>query len=148
MMHPLIYRLLADYGYTDVSLANIDEFSSQPGTNVLFFPGDPAVVRDATDVAVVIPELVTAFGDRLNAGVVTDVFGDGMELKRRYGFREYPSLVFLRDGKYVGTISRIQDWAVYLEQIAELLEAPTRRPPGFAIPVVTETTDEQREPLR
>ena len=81
-------------------------------------------------------------------GYSDDVFGDGKELKRRYGFREYPSLVFLRDGKYVGTISRIQDWVVYLEQIAELLEAPTRRPPGFAIPVVTETTDEQREPLR
>jgi len=148
MMHPLIYRLLTEHGYSDVSLDNIDEFATQPGMNVLFFPGDPAVVRDATDVAVVIPELVAVFGDQLNPGVVTDVFGDGMELKRRYGFREYPSLVFLRDGKYVGTISRIQDWTVYLEQIAALLDAPARRPPGFAIPVVTETTDEQRKPLQ
>ena len=143
-MHPLIQRLLDELGYPDVGLVDVDDFVAEPGMNVLFFPGDPKIVRDATDVAVILPELVAAFDGRLRPGVVTDVFGDGLELKRRYGFREYPSLVFLRGGEYVDTISRVQDWADYLAQIAALFEAPARRAPGFAIPVVTETADEQR----
>ena len=137
MSHPLIDRLTADFGYAEISLTNHDEFVACDGMNVLFFPGDPQTVRDATDVAVILPELVAAFDGRLRPGVVTDVFGDGKELKHRYGFTEYPSLVFVRAGEYVGTITRVQDWADYLRQIDELLVAPARRAPGFSIPVVT-----------
>lgn len=137
MSHPLIERLLTELGYAEVSLANHDEFVAGPGMNVLFFPGDPKTVKDATDVAVVLPELVAAFEGRLRPGVVTDVFGDGKALKRHYGFSEYPSLVFMRSGDYVGTISRIRDWSEYLDSISELFAAAPRRPPGFSIPVVT-----------
>ena len=105
--------------------------------NVLFFPGEPSTVKDATDVAVVLPELVQAFGDQLRPGVVTDTWGAGKELKRHYGFSAYPSLVFVRGGEYVGTISRIQDWSDYIDQINRLLVAAPSRPPGFSIPVVS-----------
>jgi hydrogenase-1 operon protein HyaE len=135
--HPLIDRLLQQLAYAEVSIANHDAFVAEPGMNVLFFPGDPDTVKDATDVAVVLPELVNAFCDRLRAGVVTDVFGDGKVLKRQYGFTEYPALVFVRGGEFVGTITRIQDWGDYLEKISDLLVAAPRRPPGFSIPVVT-----------
>jgi len=137
MNHPLIDRLVSELDYDVVSLENHDEFVAGPGMNVLFFPGDPQTVRDATDVAVILPELVAAFDGRLNPGVVTDTFGDGKTLKMRYGFREYPSLVFVRDGEYVGTISRVQDWSEYLQRINDLLVATARRAPGFSIPVVT-----------
>ncbi len=133
----LIDRLVGELGYTEISLDNHDEFVATPGMNVLFFPGDPQTVKDATDVAVVLPELVDTFSGRLNPGVVTDTFGDGVELKRRYGFTHYPSLVFIRDGDYVGTISRIRDWQEYLNDIEELLIAAPRRAPGFAIEVVS-----------
>ena len=103
----------------------------------LFFPGDPKTVRDSTDVAVVLPEIVNTFGDQLRPGVVTDVFGDGKALMRHYGFREYPALVFVRAGEYVGVITRIQDWNVYLERVPELMVMAPSRPPGFSIPVVS-----------
>ncbi|MBT8088181.1 MAG: hydrogenase-1 expression HyaE [Gammaproteobacteria bacterium] len=137
MSAPLIDRLVTEHGFPEVSLATHDEFVSRQGMNVLFFPGDTTTVRDATDVAVVLPELVAAFEGRLGPGVVTDVFGDGKTLKRRYGFTEYPALVFVRSGDYVGTIARIQDWGYYLEKISELFAAPPRRPPGFSVPVVS-----------
>lgn len=136
-MHPLIDHLLETHGYPDIDLANHDDFVAEPGMNVLFFPGDPATVRDATDVAVVLPELVAAFEGRLQPGIVTDVYGDGVALKRRYGFTEFPALVFVRSGGYVGTVARIRDWAEYLEGIAALFDAEPKRPPGFSIPVVT-----------
>lgn len=137
MSHPLIDRLLTELDYAEVSLANHDEFVAEPGMNVLFFPGDPATVKDATDVAVVLPELVNAFEGQLRPGVVTDTFGDGKMLKRQYGFSEFPTLVFIRSGDYVGAISRIQDWGEYLDKISDLFVAKPRRPPGFSIPVVT-----------
>ena len=135
--HPLIDRLLVELGYPEVDLDNHDTFVAKPGMNVLFFPGDPETVRDATDVAVVLPELVAAFDGRLTPGVVTDTWGAGKSLKQKYGFSTYPALVFVRQGGYVGAISRIQDWSEYLNKINELMVAETRRPPGFDIPVVS-----------
>lgn len=137
MSHALIERLLTELNYVEVSLANHDEFVTEPGMNVLFFPGDASTVKDATDVAVVLPELVQAFDGQLRPGVVTDVFGDGKLLKRQYGFSEYPALIFVRSGEYVGTICRIRDWGEYLDTISDLFVAAPKRPPGFSIPVVT-----------
>ena len=137
MSHVLIDRLTDELGYARVTLDNYEDFVAEPGMNVLFFPGDPATVKDSTDVAVVLPELVNAFGGQLRPGVVADTYGDGKELKRHYGFSAFPSLVFVRGGEYVGTITRIQDWGDYLDTINDLLVAAPRRPPGFGIPVVT-----------
>lgn len=137
MSHPLIDRLLEEFGYAEVSLANHDDFVAQPGMNVLFFPGDPNSVKDSTDVAVVLPELVSVFEDKLRPGVVTDVRGDGAELQKKYGFGAYPALVFVREGEYVGVITRIQNWVDYIEEIGNLLVAPPKRAPGFSIPVVS-----------
>lgn len=137
MSHVLIDRLVSDLGYSEVSMDNHDEFVATPGMNVLFFPGDAKTVQDATDVAVVLPELVGAFRGKLNAGIVTDTFGDGVRLKRMYGFTHFPSLVFVRDGDYVGTISRIRDWQEYITLINEFLVAEPRRRPGIPIEVVS-----------
>ncbi|MDJ0750654.1 MAG: hypothetical protein QNJ11_14300 [Woeseiaceae bacterium] len=136
MSHPLIQRLIDELHYVEVTVNNHDEFIDQPGMNVLFFPGDPAVAKDATDVAVVLPELVDRFDGRLRPGIVIDTYGDGKTLKRHYGFSAYPSLVFVRSGDYVGTITRIADWADYLEKISGFFDAAASRPPGFRIPVV------------
>ena len=113
MSHPLIERLLVEFGYPTIDLDNHDEFVAQPGMNVVFLPGDPNTVRDATDVAVILPELVAAFEGALRPGVVTDTFGAGKQLKMR-----------------------VQDWADYLDRINALLVAAPRRAPGFSIPVV------------
>jgi hydrogenase-1 operon protein HyaE len=137
MSHELINRLMTELGYAEISLSNHDEFVAEPGMNVLFFPGDATTVRDATDVAVVLPELVSVFAGQLRPGVVTDVFGDGKILMRKYGFKQYPSLVFVRSGEYIGTLTRIQDWGDYIEKIGALLLGSARRPPGFSIPVVS-----------
>jgi hydrogenase-1 operon protein HyaE len=137
MSHPLIDRLIADLRYPEITLANHDEFVGAPGMNVLFFPGDPTTVRDSTDVAVVLPELVATFAGKLRPGVVGDVFGDGKILMRQYGFRKYPALVFVRSGEYVGALTQIQDWGDYLQKIDALLLSPPCRPPGFSIPVVS-----------
>jgi len=136
MTNTLIDRLMTDYHYPQITADNHDEFVNTAGLNVLFFPGNPDTVKDATDVAVILPELVNTFKQKLNPGIVTDTYGDGVKLKRHYGFTHYPSLVFVRDGDYVGSISRIQNWPEYLTKIESFFTAPARRAPGFSIPVV------------
>jgi len=136
MTHALIERLIQELNYPEITLDNHDAFIEIPGLNVLFFPGNPDTVKDATDVAVVLPELIAAFAPQLNPGVVIDTYGAGQKLKQKYGFTHYPSLVFARNGEYVGAISRIQDWTDYLSKINVLLTSPGQRAPGFRIPVV------------
>ncbi len=135
MTHPLIQRLLDEYDYPAIGLDEHEAFVGAPGVNVLFFAGERKKFGETVDVAVVLPELVAAFGGRLRAGVVAR--DAEVELQRHYGFREWPSLVFVRGGGYLGTISRIRNWQDYLDEITELLGAEPRRPPGFKIPVVS-----------
>ena len=137
MYHPLVQRLFDELNYPEVNAENHDDFVNQPGVAVLYFVGDPNRNRESTDVAVVLPELAQTFG-QLRPGVVAEYPGAGVELERRYGFRQWPALVFLRDGEYLGAISGIRNWADYLELIPALLNTEPRRAPGFKIPVVVE----------
>lgn len=135
MTHPLIQRLSDELGYPAIGLDEHDGFVADPAVNVLFFAGEPKKFGETVDVAVVLPELVAAFGGRLRPGVVTREAET--ELQRKYGFREWPSLVFVRGGGYLGVISRIRNWQDYLDEISEIMHAEPRRPPGFKIPVIT-----------
>jgi hydrogenase-1 operon protein HyaE len=57
------------------------------------------------------------------------------DMQTRFGFNRWPSLIFLRDGQYVGTLSGMLDWTVYLARIQDLLVAPAGRPPSIGIAV-------------
>ena len=51
----LIDRLMDELCYQRITLVNHEQFVAADGMNVLFFPGDPGTVKDATDVSVVLP---------------------------------------------------------------------------------------------
>ena len=131
MRHPLIQRLHDEFGYPELTVDTHDEFVAPDEVGVLFFAGDPKRYKETTDVAVVLPELVQAFGGRLRAAVVAKQ--DESELQKKYGFRAWPSLVFVRRGGYLGTVSRMKNWSEYLEEINELFSAQPREPAGFRV---------------
>lgn len=131
---PLIQRLIDDYGYPVLGAADIDALPADDRVNVLFFTEDPKKYPETLDVAVVLPELVAHYGERLHPVIVARA--DERALQERYGFAQWPTLVFLHGRNYLGAISRIQDWHVYLERIDELLTAEPTRPPGVGVPVV------------
>ena len=137
-LHPLIARLVDDYGYPLLDESNLDACIATPGDTVLFCAGDPLLYPECLDVAVVLPELMRAFSGRFRAAVVSRE--QEAALQTRYGFNRWPSLIFLRDGGYVGTLSGILDWAVYLARIQDLLAAPTARPPSIGIAVSAESS--------
>jgi hydrogenase-1 operon protein HyaE len=132
--HPLISRLIEDLGYPLLdSQGGLESFCDTPGDVVIFCGGDPVQHPECLDVAVVLPELLRAFPGRFRAAVAST----GIEpiLQARYGFNRWPSLVFLRGGDYVGTLSGILDWSVYLARLQELIDASVSRPPSIGIAV-------------
>lgn len=130
---PLIQRLLGEFGYPALDLAGADAFIEGDGDAVLLFPGDVHRLDESADVAVVLPELVAAFGHRLRAGLVLDKEAE-RSLQRRYRFNAFPALVFLRGGGWLGNIQRMHDWGDYVRDIQTILAGEPKDPPPFELP--------------
>ncbi len=135
MTHPLIEQLDSVYGYPTLSAQALDTWLAQNEHSVLFVPGEVSRYPEATDVAVVLPELMKKFSSTLSCGVAAE--DDYREFARRFSIVRWPALVFFRGADYLGVITQIQDWTVYLQEIENILLAETRRPPGIGIPVIT-----------
>ena len=123
--HPLIERLIAEFGLPEVDTVDVDAFLAASGDAVLLFTEDPRKYPESADVAVILPELMKAFAGRFRAAVVARA--SERELQKRYGFARWPALVFLRGGDIVGTLTGVHDWDDFVGQVSALLESPTRR---------------------
>lgn len=133
-MHPLVARLAQSAGASPIDLANLDDWLARPGDRALFFSGDPVRFPEGVDVAVVLPELRAAHAGAFEIGVV--LRHDEDAVARRFGAQHWPSLVFVRDGRYVATAAGMKDWDDYVELVGRALAAPATRAPTVGIPVV------------
>lgn len=134
-LHPLVRRLIDAHGAHAIDLATLDAWLARPGDRVLFFSGDAVRFPEGPDVAVVLPELRAAHGGGFEIGVVRREDEDAVA--RRFGAQHWPSLVFLRDGRYVATIAGMKDWGEYMRLVGAALAAPATRAPTVGIPVVS-----------
>lgn len=131
--HPLLDRLAQTVGLVLKTEDDLDGWLAEPGNRVLFCGGNPVQYPECLDVAVVLPELLAIHRDRLQAAVLAPELE--ATAQARYGFNRWPSLVFLRDGDYLGTLSGMQDWIAYVARFCEILAAAPSRPPTVGIPV-------------
>lgn len=132
---PLVARLVQQHGAAWVTADSLAAFAEGSGDRVLFFSGDPVRFPEGVDVAVVLPELQRAFPGRFTVGVVSRADED--EVARCYGANRWPSLVFLRDGRYVTTVAGMLDWTDYVERVGQALDTPASRAPTIGIPLVS-----------
>lgn len=135
MSSPLIERLQSEFNYPTVDASSLNDFLKTHACTVLFFTEEPSRFPESNDVAVVLPELVKAFRGQFTPAIVAR--SDEKKLQSLYGFQSWPALVFLRGQNYLGAITGIQDWGVYLDEINTLLAAEASRPPAIGIPVVS-----------
>ncbi|MGR8930896.1 MAG: hydrogenase [Gammaproteobacteria bacterium] len=98
---------------------------------VLFFSGDPALFPESEDLAVILPELLKVFEDRLNGAVIASSIE--RELQARFRFTSWPALVFLRRGAYLGTITGIKDWKEFGQAFKQILSRQPSQPPVFEL---------------
>lgn len=124
---PLIERLVTEHGATWVDEDNIAAWSAEGGDRVVLFAGDPVQFPQGMDVAVVLPELQRSLPGRFKVGVVQRE--KEMALALRYGSQRWPTLLFLRDGKYVTTLSGMHDWEDFLREMSQALAMPISRAP-------------------
>ena len=129
MTSPLIMQLQTRHGYPLLDAESYEQFVFGTETAVLFFCNDPAQFPESNDVAVILPELLKAFSGRLQAAIIAKPIE--RELQARFRFTGWPSLVFLRNGEYLGVISGIRNWQEYLQETAQILAATPGKPPGF-----------------
>ena len=135
--HPLIGRLLALPGAVEVTAATIDSFPARAtGHALLVFLEDPVRYKETLDLAVIVPEIAAAFPGRFAVGVLLP--DAARAVHPRYGFRRWPAVVLLQDGRYIGAVDGLRTWDEYATEIARLLAAPPARAPGLAIPVRAE----------
>jgi hydrogenase-1 operon protein HyaE len=104
-------------------------------STLLFFTENPVQFPESDDVAVVLPLLMDAFDDRFQVAIVECNSEHG--LHGRFPFDTWPALVMLHGDAYVGAISRMQNWAVYLTEIEHLLNTQAPTTPRLKIPVVS-----------
>jgi hydrogenase-1 operon protein HyaE len=133
MFSPLVQNMIEHHGYPVLTESTLPGFLESSGEVVLFFTENAEKFPETNDVAMILPELVKAFGGRFSAAVLA--LADQRKLQMQYGFREWPTLVFLRNGDYLGAISRVQDWNVYLLEINRILASAPSAPPDFLLPV-------------
>ncbi len=134
----LVERLTAELGYpllTDPG--NLEAFVTPLRNSVIFLPAEPQTYPETLDVAIVLPELVKTFQSQLQAAVADNDFA--RTIAKQYGITSWPALLFLRNGAYLGAISRMRDWDVYVQETQALLQAEPSKAPGIGIPVVSAT---------
>jgi hydrogenase-1 operon protein HyaE len=135
MPSPLIKAMIEQYNYPLLNVDNIDEFIQSQQECILFFTENPTRFPESDDVAMILPELIKEYANRFSAAVIEQ--DSQRKLQARYDFKEWPTLVFLRKGKYLGAISRVQDWNDYIIRINDFITSEPKRVPGIGIPVVT-----------
>jgi hydrogenase-1 operon protein HyaE len=134
-LHPLVQRLAAEQGAVLLDPDGFEAWAARPGDHVLFFSGDPVRFPEALDVAVVLPELQSAFDSRFDIGLVPRAHEDAMA--RRFGVQRWPALVFVRAGGWLATVSGMQDWSDYGALVGQALRREPGRAPTVGIPVVS-----------
>ena len=137
MPSPLINRLVDELNYPLLTEENFKTFIESAPFSVLFCTEQPQRFPESNDVAVILPELVASFPQLTPAVVATDY---EKKVQGRYNFNVWPTLVFLKEGKYLGHISKVQDWDVYHAEINSILALEPKRDPGIGIPVVVNTS--------
>jgi hydrogenase-1 operon protein HyaE len=107
-----------------LTLDTAEAFLARPGWGLVVVAGDPTQRPEAQDLAVVTRELSRRAPPGAQVGVV---LGSSEEaVKQRFNLAAVPGLLFVKDGRVVSTIQRMQDWAVY-QRAADVLWGAVRK---------------------
>lgn len=120
-MKPALERLEEHPGVGRLGPAELDALTAHPGPTVLLFPGDPLRKPEVHDMAVVAREMVRS---RPGLRVLVVPLEHDRVVRARLEVNKVPSMAFVRDGRIIDVLGGIQDWAVYRQALARLLEEP------------------------
>lgn len=126
-LRAMMAHLASRHGLHLLDGGGFEAFADGPGDRVVLFPEDPLRVPESWDALVVLPELLKLQPGRFAAGLLDPAAARA--LAPRYGIAQWPALLFLRDGGYVGAIEGLRDWDAYARAFAAMPEKPVGRAP-------------------
>ena len=126
-------------GYSQTDAAKLDALAAEHPQLVLMLNADPHQHPEVADNAIIVPEVLKSLPGAAPHVCWADPAAS-RTLASRFGVLKYPALVFLRGGQYTGVIVGLMDWPDVVHRGAELLAAPSRRPPSVGIPVTSPTS--------
>ena len=132
MFSPLLEGIIARENLPVVTADTLDVFAKGNGDTIIFAVGDWKRHVEVNDVAVVLPELIKASNGVLKAAVLER--DSERKVQTRFRFSKYPSLIFLRDGAYLGVIPQVLDWSDYIVEINKILAGSPVPPPQYKFP--------------
>lgn len=132
MFSPLIDSIIERENLAVVTADNLEDFATGNGDTVLFVTGDWSRHVEVNDVAVILPEIIKASNGGLKAAVLDRK--SERKIQTTYRFSKFPSLIFLRDGEYLGTIQKVLDWQDYIFEINEILAGEPKPAPVYQFP--------------
>jgi Hydrogenase-1 expression protein HyaE. len=132
---PLIARLLEHPRAFEVTAENFEQTHKSAGSLMLFFTEDPLRYKETLDFAVVAGEVLNTFSEShtLRLGVLLPEAARA--LQPRYGFKQWPAFVLLREGLYLGAIEGMRTWEKFVAEITKLLGTEPSRPPTIGVSV-------------
>jgi len=131
---PLVRRLVDAFDAAWVDAASVMAWAAGARDRVVLLPGDPVRFPEGQDVAAVLPELRRRLADAFDIGVVAAADEDGVAAL--FAATRRPSLVFLRAGGFVGTLTGMHDWGDFVAAVDRLLAMPSGPLPARVIPLV------------
>ena len=121
MTHPLIDMLLSEPRAEAVSEDTLDAFLARDTDTLscLFFTGQAKKRLETADVAVVLREFLSIYGDKVRVGVVDEA--SEKALMGRCAVLMLPSISVFHGDNHLKTFPKILDWQDYAQGMADLL---------------------------
>jgi thioredoxin-like negative regulator of GroEL len=94
-----------------LTLDEVDAFFARPGWALVVVTGDVSQRAEAQDLAVVTRELRARAPAGTSVGVLSTREEDAV--KQRFSLAAVPALLFVKEGRVVSAVQRMQDWSVY-----------------------------------
>lgn len=130
----LLTRLAAEAGVLRLTADEIEAGAARHERLALLYTADPARSPESWDACVVLPELLAGAGFEVRGAILDPAQSD--LAAARFGIDKRPSLVVLREGRYVGVIEGMQDWLPFMTNLRYLCDAPAITPPVAGAPPV------------
>jgi len=132
MFSPLLEGIIKREKLPVVTSDTLDVFAKDNGDTILFVTGDWKRRIESNDVAVILPELLKASNGLLSAAVLDRE--SERAIQTRFRFSKFPTLIFLREGEYLGAIQQVLNWDEYVREINKLLASDPVPPPQYKFP--------------
>lgn len=124
-LHPLVARLTGTLGYPYLDSEEHAAAALPAGDSLLFLPAHGKGHMETPDIAVVLPELVSALGT--GSAMSGAVAGPAYEkqLREQLGGIALPAIVVMRGGRPLGSLSRMRDWDEFLDRLSTVIALPS-----------------------